>query len=415
MRLQLLCIVLAVTAVFLPGCSLVDESASEVVALLSSSATPPGASLEGIAAASTQANPADDPLQQPHPALPTLASTEGRANPQSDDRSAGDSDHEPTGTAEAPGPTPAPVLRQLTSGGCCAQPTWSADGEKVLYIDRPSEQAPSGLWGVSAQGGEPQFITERLGIYSPDMQLLASLVSGSTVVERVATGEQWVIPNDGRALSFSPDGSQVAWTTGQTDPPFDTAQRQVWVSRYDGSQARQVFSSVGGGFAGWFPDGRLLVSGRVEGSDGEQAYWALSMQQDQQTLVELARGNRLREANISKDGSWLAYMVTFSQDPSQDGLWLVDTQGGDRRRLEGFGSYQWRDGERLLVVPLDLTQPAHRLLQVQAATGEVQLLTDPALLPFKIANGDWSVSPDGSKIVFRSALDGNLWMLELQE
>jgi hypothetical protein len=39
----------------------------------------------------------------------------------------------------------------------------------------------------------------------------------------------------------------------------------------------------------------------------------------------------------------------------------------------------------------------------------------PALLFFKIANGDWSVSPDRSRIVFRSALDGNLWMLELQE
>jgi Tol biopolymer transport system component len=288
----------------------------------------------------------------------------------------------------------------------------------VLYIDRPSDQAPSGLWGVAVQGGEPQLITESLGIYSPDMQLRATLLNGTTMVERVATGEQWTIPNDGRAASFSIDGNWLAWTAGQSDPPFDTARRQVWVSRIDGSQAREVFSTVGGGFAGWFPDGRLLVSGRVEGSDTEQAYWALSLdpsQDGQPSQVELARGERLRDAQFSRDGSWLAYMVTFSQDPSQDGLWLADTHSGERLKLDVFGSYQWRDGGRLLLIPLDLSQPMHRVLQVQAATGEVQALTDPALTPFRIANGDWSVSPDGRMIAFSSAQDGNIWVLELPE
>ena len=76
-------------------------------------------------------------------------------------------------------------------------------------------------------------------------------------------------------------------------------------------------------------------------------------------------------------------------------------------------SYRWRDDGRLLVVPLDLTQAVHQLWEVQAATGEAYPLTDRASTPFKIANGDWSVSPDGQRIAFVSASDGNIWLLEL--
>ncbi len=73
------------------------------------------------------------------------------------------------------------------------------------------------------------------------------------------------------------------------------------------------------------------------------------------------------------------------------------------------------DGQHLLVVPVDLNQPVHQLLQVEADTGQVTDLTDPAVTPFKIANGDWSVSPVGDKIAFLSADDGNIWLLELPD
>jgi Tol biopolymer transport system component len=274
------------------------------------------------------------------------------------------------------------------------------------------------LWGVDLQVAEPEFITDKLGIYSPDMQLRATLVNGQTVVERLDSGEQWTIPNDGRAVSFSPDGSWVAWTAGQSDPPFDTARRQVWISRFDGTQANQVFDAIRGSFGGWFPDGRLLVSGLVAEAGSQQAYWALNLEEsidDQASLVELGRGGRLREAKISPDGSWLAYLATFSDDAGQDGIWLVNTHSSERKQLEIFGGFQWRDGGRLLVVPLDLSQPAHQLLQVQVDTGQVTALTDPEVMPFKIANGDWSVSPMGDKIAFLSAEDSNIWTLEIPD
>lgn len=312
-------------------------------------------------------------------------------------------------------PTPLPILKQLTVGGCCVQPFWSLDGQHIYYIDRPKKDEPAGVWVVDLEGGRPEFVTDRLGIYSQDMQMRAFLTNGETVVENLSTGDQWVISNGGRAVSFSPDGLWLAWTAGQSGPPFDSAQRQVWISRFDGSQAARVFSAVRGGFAGWFPDGRLLVSGLSEDDGHEQVYWALSLGQDQDSatkLVELGRGGRLRDAKISPDGSWLAYLVTFSDNPELDGIWVADTHSGESWQLEQFGGYHWRDSQHLLIVPLDISRSYHQLLQVQAGTGEVEMLTDPSVSPFKISNADWSVSSDG-KIAFVSAEDGNIWLLQL--
>jgi Tol biopolymer transport system component len=281
----------------------------------------------------------------------------------------------------------------------------------VLFIDKPAADAPAGLWGAALAGGAPELFTDRLGFYSADLQLRVFPQGGQTVVERLADGQQWVISSDGRSVSFSPDGAWVAWTGGQDGPPFDQPVRVVWVSRSDGSEAREVIRLYGGGFSAWFPDGRLLVSGRLDPAEETQAYLAVPLSGE--APVELARGERLRGGLISPQGTWLVYLVTFSENPGENGLWLANTTTGEKRRLEIFGAYRWRDDGRLLVVPLDLTQPVHRLLQVEAASGVAQPLTDPQLEPFKIANGDWSISPDGQKIAFVSAADHNIWLIEL--
>jgi len=316
-----------------------------------------------------------------------------------------------------PSPTATPHLRQLIDGGCCPQPFWSLDGQQILFLDRPVPDAPAAIWGVSREGGPITSRIEKIGLYSPDLQYRAYLQSGQTVVERLTDSQQWIIPSGGRAISFSPDGSQVAWTAGQPGPPFDVALREVWVSNIEGSQARPVFYSIGGGFAGWFPDGRLLVNGRSEDPGEEQVIWALTAGEspEDSRRVEVVRGDRLRGLSLSPGGNWLAYQVTLAENPKENGLWVVDTRSGQKERLVLFGSYRWRDDQSLLVVPLDLNQYSHQLWQVDVAARQTYALTDPTVTPFRISNGDWSVSPDGSAVVFVSAEGQNLWLLSLSE
>lgn len=393
MRAGIIVICYLVTTLVLAGCSALAPAAAPVLSTGQAlGVTPPG----------TEPTIAPDTAVPPAP--PQAATTQHPVQPEP--------------AVLAPTQPPTVELRPLTSGGCCVQPFWSPDSQRVLFIDRPAPDAPAGLWSVDLQGGAPQFASDRLGIYSNDQQLRAFPEAGQTIVERLSDGQRWVIPSGGRAISFSPDGQQVAWTTGQGATGPNSAPRQIWVSQVDGSQARPVHTALGGSFAGWFPDGRLLISGRLPAPETGQALWALTLPADAASAPipnELARGERLRGTSISPDGKWMAYLVTLSADAEQNGVWLVNTQSGERRRLEFFGAYRWRDGSRLLVVPLELEQTSHRLWQVDLESGEAEPLTDPAITPFKIANGDLVVSPDGRHVAFVSASDNNIWLLTLPE
>lgn len=297
----------------------------------------------------------------------------------------------------------------------------------MWFIDRPNESSPSGVWGVNVSGGEPQFVADRVGVYSPDQSLVAYPEGGQTYVERLALprggasrsgveggGERWRIVNAaGRAVSFSPDSRSILWQAASSSENFDRRMVEVWIANLDGSESRVVARLIGGGVSGWFPDGqRLLVSGRESLSD-DPYLAALNLADGSLTVV--ARGPRLRGGTLSPEGGWIAYQITFSGDPAQDGLWVARTDGSEARRLEVFGAYRWRSEGKLLLIPLDANAGAagHRLLEVDAASGAARALTDPAVTPFRVAGGDWSVSPDGRRVVFVSAGDHNLWVIDL--
>jgi hypothetical protein len=131
-----------------------------------------------------------------------------------------------------------------------------------------------------------------------------------------------------------------------------------------------------------------LFNGRLSPEEEEQGFYVWSPQDGSTT--ELARGSRLRGSVLSMQGTWLAYLVTLDEDPADNGLWLANTHTGERKRLDLFGAYRWRDDGRILVVPLDLSSQYHSLWELDAASGEAHPLTDPCCDPLRIANGDWS-------------------------
>jgi Tol biopolymer transport system component len=244
------------------------------------------------------------------------------------------------------------------------------------------------------------------------MSLLAFPSRGQTFVERLSDGEIWMIPAGGREVYFSPDNRSAAWTKGSGSGPINSALREVWVSGSDGSGANTAASVYGGGFAGWFPDGRLLIYGRLSPGGEETFYWALSLENGE--MRTLAEGFRLRGAMVSPSGEWLAYQSVFSSETEKNGIWLVNTHTLEHRRLNIYGAYRWTAGDRLILAPLEEGAYYHRLLEADPTTGSVRQLTRPENLPFRIANGDWSISPDGSRVIFVSAEDFNIWMIEFE-
>lgn len=322
-----------------------------------------------------------------------------------------------------PNPTPLstlPIGRQLTTGNCCTQPYWNKDSTQVRFIDQPASAAPLGIWAVDLNQPEagPKFVTEPLGIYSADNAYAAypNPVNGMAVVERLADGQKWEIDTQERSPSFSPNSRHVLWTVFDDDAPSDNRQEITWVANVDGSEARVLLRAQRTDPIAWLSDDELLLAQRVPGGSDEQLF-KLSLATGRQT--ELLQLPQIRGLAFSPDRRYLVYYVSFQPEAGKNGTWLLDLQNPKQgpQKLPFFGTYRWRDNERLLYVPLDPEATEHNFYEYNVLTGQTRPLF-PTGTKLMIANNDWRVSPDGRKIVLLAAkgteLDG-IWVVEFDK
>ena len=316
------------------------------------------------------------------------------------------------------------VYTQLTTGGCCVQPFFSPDGSRVLYLDKPSADAPTGLWGVTTTQplaapplAAPAFFSARLGPFNADMSLNAFLENGRTVVERAADGQQWVIDNGGRRVLFSPDNTRIAWVVSEESGNFDVRKGDVYLANVDGSDPRLVISLYGGGVQGWFHDSaRMLVSGKANRSDVTSTLSILNLADG--SLTKLIDVERSRAMLISPDDRTLAYYVSQATDESQDGMYLLDLtkQGAQPMRVDFFGAYRWCSANALYYIPMQPDAPSQSLWRFDVTTLQsTPVVTASADSPFHISNGDWDLARDGAHVVYVNASDHNIWLVTLPQ
>ena len=326
----------------------------------------------------------------------------------------------PTAIATAV-PTPAhdPTFTQLTTGDCCVQPFFSPDGARVLYIDKPSPSATTGLWSVpiSQPLAAPELYSARVGPFNADMTYNAFLQNGRTVVERAKDGKQWVIDNGGRRVLFSPDGARLAWTVAEDSGNFDVRRGDIYLAGIDGSAPRQVATLFGGGVQAWLSDStHMLVSGKAARDNVTSTLSILSLADG--SLRKLIDAERPRSIVLSPGDRYIAYYIGQARDETQNGMYVLDiTQPKPQpQRVDFFGSYQWCSPTRLYYVPLKLASAGNELWRYDATTGQsTQIIVASAASPFKIGNGDWNVSRDGRQIVYFNGRDHTIWLATLPD
>ncbi|MCG3212303.1 MAG: hypothetical protein FOGNACKC_05951 [Anaerolineae bacterium] len=314
---------------------------------------------------------------------------------------------------------PAAAGRQLTGGDCCTNPAWSPDSGQIRYLDQPAVDLPLGVWGVDLAQSSPQaqFVTGWLGQYSPDESFMVypDAKSGLTVIERLADGQTWKIDTDGRRPSFTPDGQRLVWTVSDEDSPNDNRLQTVWQANTDGSDAHVILSARRINAMGWLPDDTLLLSRRVPGGSDQTLFLRSPVTGRETELVTLPQP---RGMALSPDGRYLLYYVTFQQDASLNGTWLLDltAKSPAPQKLGWFGTYRWRDAEHIIYVPFDPAAAEHSFFEYNVTSGQSRELF-PGGTGLTIANNDWRISPDGSKIALVAAngpaLNG-IWVLELK-
>jgi hypothetical protein len=182
------------------------------------------------------------------------------------------------------------------------------------------------------------------------------------------------------------------------------------VSNIDGSLVRRVYTQSGG-YSMWLDAHRLLIVKRPPFTAETQLY-ILDIDDPQMSPELLGIYPFLHGLEVAPGGGMIAYFLPFQENPDDSGVYVQSTEpGSTARKLPFFGAYQWRDDHTLFALSYDVSTDAHALGVVDVQTGDMRWLTDPADVPIRIANGDWSVSPDGTRLVYVDSVDFGLYLL----
>lgn len=308
-----------------------------------------------------------------------------------------------------------PTITRLTEGGCCREPVWHPDGSRVLYADAMAGQQYAVTYAVpAAGGGRPTVFWNSVGIVSPDGARIAfpDFAARVTRVQEFGKMSIATLDNDLAYVSFSRDGRQVMWLERQSPQASSNTERvlRVWTANADGTNARVRVSGIRANDLQWLPDGqRFLYSGRDANGTNPGIYlYDLSTS----TATRLAATFSARGLRLAPDGKSVVYLAVLETTPEANGLFHLRLDTGERRKLPLLGGVRWLpDSSSIIVVPTQTDGGADALVRVDAATLAVTPLTSRTALPFRIAQDQWQLSPDGTRIVYVSLDDTNIYVL----
>ena len=229
---------------------------------------------------------------------------------------------------------------RIDVGGTFPPPcaAWSADGRRVAFgvpltspINPDRSAAGSAVWVATVADGHVDVLPDLLATdleWSPDGSQLAiasgqtdqvggeSLRDGSIRLYDAARGHMRTLvgPSGVSSLTWSPDGTRIAYQRGGSDG--GDMDQEIWVVRVDGSGesliTRRRFGSIYGAGPVWSPTGDRIVYQRMK-TAGTEAHDVVLVRPDDGSEVVLPDLRLPGEASVS----WRPDSVTWSPDGNE--------------------------------------------------------------------------------------------------
>lgn len=298
-------------------------------------------------------------------------------------------------------------MRKFGFDGCCFNAWWHPTDPTLLYaVDgMVGTQANIFEWSTSTNAPTPLGPAPR-PLLSPDGTHQIRLQDGQVFIRRLSDGAEWNVQTQGAIPSISADNSRLYWETeanisGQTATEF-------WVSDLMGQNARKVLAQPNGS-ARWLDDARLLIPTNLPNRETMLSIYDTR----DDSVYTLGSWPWMRGLDIAPGGGRLLFYLARGTNPEIAGTYTIETKpDAQAQRLDWFGGWRWRDSESVYYIPFDPTTDRQSLMYYHLPSGESRLLVDGTVQTFIVTGGDWSVSADGRSIIYMSAPDNTMWLIE---
>ena len=305
--------------------------------------------------------------------------------------------------------------------------TFSRDGDFINYVAADKNSATSNLYQISGFGGNPRRLISNVGSavsFSPDGQQLAFIRNLADAGEDVlmiaganGSGERKLtvrkLPNFFRSVAWSPDGKTIACGAGSYVPSYNTYIVEVAVDsgkeKPIGTQNWMLMGQLA-----WATDGRALILAASEPGSGtfeSQQIWHVSYPEGEARRITNDLNN-YSGVSLTADSNRL---VTV-QSETGSSVWVVPNGEANRatRTTSGAGQLDGRDGLA--------STPDGKIVYASNASGNLDLWMMNAdgtghrqLTENSRINNHPAVTPDGRYIIFTSDRAGrpNIWRTDI--
>ena len=216
-------------------------------------------------------------------------------------------------------------------------PSWSPDGKRIAYRHK-------GLWVMDPDGSHPRRLTEHDPgpfCWSPDgSHIVYWFQRRLYVVATAGTKARQLLEvrSGGYSCRFSPDGKKVLFTY-RADP---TKNSQIFVCDADGKNLKQLTTGVGDYDPIFSPDSKSIVFSSLE--SGQNQLWIMDSDGGNRRKLTHADRDELSKDTLGVDGTFffspdgkrIVFIYGDRGDFTPDGrnnVWIIDKDGKNLKRL----------------------------------------------------------------------------------